>query len=216
MDHLVVVCQCFWQDILLKLISGIVNFRWYFISTMNVVWFPWNFIHRKKTHLIWQVNFMHHISSPISYIDGIHSMKIHRITTTFIQWLSVTSIHYIKKIMTMFLEKQFIYNVVYYKLLVLMHTHTIWPSVVIRMMTTIVCLCMYVCFSNFALSCHGFLSIWSSICGITSHVQCNSNMSHVIYTHYLSTSEGVYAGICFFNFEMYPNWRSSIRRLIWL
>jgi hypothetical protein len=41
-------------------------------------------------------------------------------------------------------------------------------------------------------------------------------MSHVIYTHYLPTSEGVYAGICFFNFEMYPNWRSSTRRLTWL
>jgi hypothetical protein len=151
-------------------------------------------------HIYWWDTF--HENS--SHYNHIHSM-------TFSNFHSL----YYKK-WQCFWKKQFIYNFVYYKLPVLMHTHTIWPSVVIRMMTTIVCLCMYVCFSNFALSCHGFLSIWSSICGITSHVKCNSNMSHVIYTHYLSTSEGVYAGICFFNFEMYPNWRSSIRILIWL
>jgi hypothetical protein len=69
----------FWQDILLKLRSGMVNFRWYFISTMNVVWFPWNFIHRKKTHLIWQVNFMHLISSQFHtcWWDTFHENSLH-------------------------------------------------------------------------------------------------------------------------------------------
>jgi hypothetical protein len=128
----------------------------------------------KKTHLIWQVNFMHHISSPISYIlmryipwKSLHYNHIHSLT--FIHFHSL----YYKK-WQCFLE-QYVYNVVYHKILVRMHTHTIWPSVVIPMMTTIVCLCMYVCFSSFALSCHGFLSIWSSIYRITSHVQCNSS-----------------------------------------
>jgi hypothetical protein len=75
------------------------NFGWFFvfISTKNVVLFSWNFIpcnpiYRKKTHLIWEVNFMHHISSPIhscNPLDGNSSHYNHIYSLTFINfhWL---------------------------------------------------------------------------------------------------------------------------------